>query len=94
MSWPIVIEIPLLLKNLLHGVSHVAHNFLGAEYLVSVSSRSLKMREKYANWDNLWAFHPIFIVFGDQVTKILLIGLFTFFTETRQAKKEQMEMKI
>ena len=25
----------------------------GAEYLVYVSSRSLKMREKYTNWDNL-----------------------------------------
>ena len=49
MSRPIVMEIPLLLKNLLHGVSQVAHNFLGAEYLVFVSSRSLKMREKYAN---------------------------------------------
>ena len=29
---------------------------LGAEYLVFISSRSLKTREKYTNWDNLVCF--------------------------------------
>ena len=29
---------------------------IGAEYLVFVSSRSLKTREKYTNWDNLVCF--------------------------------------
>ena len=28
-------------------------SFYGAEYLVFVSSRSLKTRQKYTNWDNL-----------------------------------------
>ena len=30
---------------------------LGAEYLVFVSSGSLKTREKYSNWDNLVYFY-------------------------------------
>ena len=39
--------------NMIFLASYLLSAHYGAEYLIFVSSRSLKMRENYTNWDNL-----------------------------------------
>ena len=68
-------------------ICHFIRGYLGAEYLVVVSSRFLKTREKYTNWDNLvclsfYIFLWFFYIFWGQSHLCLLLQN-TFFCKSK-----------
>ena len=63
-------------------ICHFIRGYLGAEYLVVVSSRSLKTREKYTNWDNLVCL-SLYIFWGVYVLSNFGMMIFTILCQKK-----------